>query len=276
MARPRNASASASALPAALAVATVWAASLLPIAGVAAQEGQEGEDAASGADAGERAAGPAHMEEPEVDMPDRPTSGDLSLFSGRTISKGDMAVAAGVAWPGIWAGVWLAPSSRLSIGIQGHVYYGSPIMAFSSGAGGGLTVPVRLHLWGKGNLDFSFTAEPGVVLGEGQIVGQTGVYQNSFGYGIYGLFGGVLGAQLSDIFTVSLGAAGEVGYVHTPSANISPVAAIGGILGTLSVEAAMSRDTLIFLNMRGGVGFAGDLFSSQAILNAWLGLAYLL
>lgn len=217
-----------------------------------------------------------HMQEPVQEAPDRPTSGDLSLFSGRTISKGETTLAAGVAWPSIWAGIWLAPSSTLSIGIQGHVYYGSPLMGFAPGAGFGLTAPMRLHLWGAGKLDFSLTAEPAVVLGEGRLVGQNGIYQDSFGYGIYGLIGAVGGAQVSDTFTISLGASGLVGYVHTPSRNVSPVSAVGGILGTLGVEAAMSRDTLLFLHLRGGVGFSDGLFESQAILNAWLGLAYLL
>jgi len=262
----RNVSPSSFALAAAALTFTLAVAASMP-----GQAGAQTSSQDSGHD-GE----PEHMQEPEREMPDRPTSGDLSLFSGRTISKGDTTLAAGVAWPSIWAGIWLAPSSTLSIGIQGHVYYGSPLMGFNSGAGFGLTVPIRLHLWGDGILDFSLTAEPGVVLGEGQLVGQTGIYQDSFGYGIYGLIGGVLGAQLSDAFTVSLGAAGQIGYVHTPSRNVSAISPIGGIVGTLSVEAAMSRDTLIFLNMRGGVGFSDGLFDSQAMLSAWLGLAYLL
>jgi hypothetical protein len=208
--------------------------------------------------------------------PDRPTSGDMSLFSGRTNGNGDTVIAAGVGWPEIWAGLFLSPSSTFNIGIVGHVYYGSPLMGFMTGVGGGLTIPIRLHVFGKDTFDLSLYFEPGVVLGEGALVGETVTFAGAFGYGIYASAGALAGAQLSESVTLGVGILGQGGYVHTPAKNFDAANGIGAILVSASIEALMSRDTMLFVHIRGGVGFAGGLFDSQGVFQGTLGLAYLL
>ncbi len=219
---------------------------------------------------------PAHMEEPDDGPPDRPTSGDLSIFSGRTNGNGETALAAGVGWPGIWAGLFLSPSSTFNLGIRGHVYYGSPIMGFSTGAGGGVTIPIRIHVFGSDKLDISLYVEPGVVLGEASLVGEVVTFSDAFGYGVYAVAGALAGAQLSDSVTLAIGLMGQGGYVHTPSKSINPVGPIGAVLVSAALEALMSRDTMLFVEIRGGAGFSDTLFDSQGIFQGSLGLAYLL
>jgi hypothetical protein len=218
-----------------------------------------------------------HMQEEDDGPPDRPTSGDLSLFSGRTNGNGESVIAAGVGWPGIWAGFFLSPSSTFNVGVRGHVYYGSPLMGFQTGAGGGLTIPVRLHLFASDKLDLSLYVEPGVVLGEGSLVGEVVTFAGVFGYGVYGLGGLLAGAQLSDKVTLALGVMGEGGFVHTPSKTTNQISALGGLLVSAAIEALMSRDTMLFVEIRGGIGFPGNnLFDSQGVFQGSLGLAYLL
>ena len=85
--------------------------------------------------------------------PDRPTSGVMSLWSGRTLGNGQSAIAAGVGWPGLFVELALAPSSRLNIGGRLQVNYGSPLMGIGDGIGGDLQVPIRFHFYGQDDLD---------------------------------------------------------------------------------------------------------------------------
>jgi len=142
--------------------------------------------------------------------------------------------------------------------------------------GGGLTIPARIHVFASDKLDLSIYFEPGVVLGEAALVGEVVTFAGSFGYGIYALVGAVAGAQLSDMVTLNIGLVGDIGYVHTPSKTINQLSPIGAILVSAGLEALMSRDTMIFLQIRGGVGFSDNLFDTQAVFQGSLGLAYLL
>ena len=108
----------------------------------------------------------------------RPTSGDMSIVSGRTMGVGEEAIAAGLGWPGIWAEYLLAPSSTFNVGFRGTVLYGSPVMGLGSGVGAEATVPLRFHLWGADLLDVALQLEPSAFIGEGalaEILGQAGV-----------------------------------------------------------------------------------------------------
>jgi hypothetical protein len=63
---------------------------------------------------------------------------------------------------------------------------------------------------------------------------------------------------------------------YTVAGNRSQASGIGGIVVSAALEALMSRDTMLFVEIRGGVGFADGLFDSQGIFQGSLGLAYLL
>ncbi len=209
---------------------------------------------------------------------DRPSSGDMSLFSGRTMGNGEAALAAGLGWPSIWAGIWLSPSSVLDFGIRGHVYYGSPVESLTTGAGGGLTIPVRIHLFGKDTFDLAIRLEPELVLGEGRLVGQDAVAGGYFGLGVVVLGGFLAGAQVSDRVTLSFGIAGEGGFLTSPAAGATASSGFGGLVGQLGLEALMARDTMLFVHVEGGIGFAAEVLfpDGQEILRASLGFAYLL
>ncbi len=206
----------------------------------------------------------------------RPTSGDMSIISGRTLGNDQTVLAAGVGWPGIWAGLWLAPSSRFNLGFRGSVLYGSPIMGFSGGVGGELSVPLRLHIFGKGQLDISISLTPSFTIGQGSLVGQEDLYVDHMGYAGRVDGGLIAGAQVSRAVTLTLGAIGSFGYLDTPD---RPSAAFffGTVYGVAGVELLVSRDTMFIVETHGGYGFtSSSLFASNAIGRVWVGIAYLL
>ena len=49
---------------------------------------------------------------------DRPSSGDASLLSGRTLGVGNTMIAVMAGWPGAYAQLELAPTSLFNIGIR--------------------------------------------------------------------------------------------------------------------------------------------------------------
>jgi hypothetical protein len=208
---------------------------------------------------------------------DRPTSGDLSLRSGRTMGNGEVALAAALGWPGIWAEVTLAPSSTLNVAVRATVAYASPIAGFGSGVGGALAVPIRWHLYGHRDLDVAVLLEPTGIVGEASLVGQTAGFGNDLGVGAGGLAGILLGLQISDVVTFALGAAGEVFWVtvRDDAGPGSDVVATGILI--LGVEALMARDTMLFVDVRGGYALARErLFDGHEIARLALGVAYLL
>src|SRR5687768_6384965 len=81
----------------------------------------------------------------------RPTSGEASFLSGRTLGVGQALMAASLGWPGFWAQLELAPDSGINVGVRGAVVYGSPVMGLVAGAGGELSVPIRVHVFGEGD-----------------------------------------------------------------------------------------------------------------------------
>ena len=207
---------------------------------------------------------------------DRPTSGDMSLFSGRTLGNGETALAAGLGWPWLWGQITLAPSSTFNLGIRGLVLYGSPIMGLGSGVGGGASLPIRIWIGGTEKLDVSIAIEPGGAAGEGALAGQEATFADDFGWLVFGDAGVLLGMQLSEAVTLTLGALGEVAYVSVPDSSDGDHL-VGGALAALGIEALMSRDTMLFADLRAGWGFApSGLFDGHQILRVSLGLAYLL
>src|SRR4051812_8135844 len=82
------------------------------------------------------------QEEGEIEPPPiaaRPTSGEASMLSGRTLGTGEVMIAGAAGWPWIYAQVELAPTSTFNIGVRAALLYGSPIMALAPGAGGELS-----------------------------------------------------------------------------------------------------------------------------------------
>ena len=207
---------------------------------------------------------------------DRPTSGDMSLLSGRTLGNGETLLAAALGYPSFWAELMLAPSSTFNFGFRGSVAIASPVMGFGTGVGGSFSVPIRLHLLGAGTLDIAAFFEPQVFAGEGALSGQMeeSPFANNFGFGVGGLVGAVAGAQVADAVTLILGLGGDVVYVSTEGVG-------GELVGTgiafLGIEALMSRDTMLFVEARGGIGFKPELlFEGPEVVRISLGLAYLL
>lgn len=206
----------------------------------------------------------------------RPTTGDMSILSGRTLGNGEMVLAAGLGWPGIWGQVVLAPSSTFNLGLRGTVLYGSPLMGLGHGVGGAVTAPMRLHVFGRDTLDVSLAVEPGFALGEGALAGQQESFANDLGLLAWAEGGVLAGLQVSSAVTLTLGLLGELAFVDVPD-SADGRHLVGGAVGVLAAEALMSRDTMLFGEVRGGWGFAAEqLFDGHEIVRLSLGIAYLL
>ncbi len=204
----------------------------------------------------------------------RPTSDDMSLLTGRTVGNGDVLVAAALGWPGFWAEVLFAPSSRFNLSLRGGVLYGSPLMGLATGVGGEFSVPMRLHLYGARDIDVAASLRPFALFGEGALVGQRGTFADNFGWAAGADAGLRIGLHVSDAVTLGTGALVCVAYLDTPDADGSGGVAVG--FGALAiVEALMSRRTMLFAQLEGGYGLApGRLFANQAVLSVSLGVAF--
>ena len=216
---------------------------------------------------------PTEEESSATTLPDRPTSGDFSISSGRTLGIRRKALAAGIGWPGVWAEFDTGLSSRFTLGVRATVLYGSPLLGFGNGIGGELSVPIRLHIYGHQDLDVSIALRPAIVMGQGSLVGLTNTFRNDFGFGVRGEGGLLLGMRLTDAVTFVLGVNGGLGFNSVPDAERSHVLAL--IRGVIGVEALVSRDTMLFAVADGGYGFApSDTYEKHVIVGLSLGLAY--
>ncbi|MCC6877165.1 MAG: hypothetical protein IT378_22865 [Sandaracinaceae bacterium] len=217
-----------------------------------------------------------------VDLPElteRPTSGEPSLSSGRTLGTGEVLVAGGVGWPGIWAQATFAPSSDFNLGVRAGLVYGSPVMGFEPGVGGELQVPMRIHLLGTEELDFAVLVSPAFVLSQGTILGETGVFGSDVAWSARGDVAFLMGWRPQSRLTMVLGVGGNFGFVHTPGSG--QVNAEGTFTGTIGLEGLISRDTMLFVLADGGAGVAPDrnglpLFPVRGIFRISIGAAYLL
>jgi hypothetical protein len=185
---------------------------------------------------------------------DRPTSGDMSVSSGRTLGIRTSVLSAGIGWPGLWAQFDTGLSSRFTLGVRVTALYGSSIMGLGTGIGSEVGVPLRLHIYGHEDLDIALTLRPSVVFGQGALVGQLNTFANDFGFGLRAEAGVVLGMRLSQAVTFVLGVNGGPGYGSVPDAGQDRL--LGTLRSNIGIEGLMSRDTMLFLLLEGGYGFA--------------------
>jgi len=212
---------------------------------------------------------------------DRPSSGDASLLSGRTLGVGNAMIAAMAGWPGAYVQLELAPTSLFNIGVRGGFLWGSPMMGLQVGLGGELAVPMRLRVWGDHQLDLAIIVEPMFAVGPGNAYGELSVGpNNSFAYGTRLDAGARLGWEADPHLTIfgGLMAGGGVAEVPTTHNNVQP---IGVIYVTLGGEVLTSRDFMLFLRVDGGYGLAPDrsglaYFPDRGFLRLVFGGAFLL
>ena len=209
---------------------------------------------------------------------DRPTSGDASLLSGRTLGTGEVMIAAFAGWPGAFAQLELAPSSTFNLGIRLGFDYGSPMMGLVTGYGGELAVPMRIHVFGERDVDISVHIQPVVALGSGSLFGEAGILSNRFGYGLRLDLGARMGWQVDPRLTFVFGLDVGAGLSGVDPNNPS---ALGMILGLLGAEVLIARDFMLFLEAGGGYGFAPDrggvaYFPAREMLRVVLGAGFLL
>lgn len=226
------------------------------------------------------------QEDDGLDLPPptaRPTSGEPSLSSGRTLGVGEVMIAGAAGWPWIWAQAELALTSSFNLGVRAALLYGSPIMSLEPGVGGELSIPMRIHLYGEGDVDVAVFATPAFTLAEGAAVGEgLTSFAGDLGWSSRLEAGGLLGFHAMEGLTLAFGVGGTLGFVHTPAVGDPEV--VGALFGRFGVEGLISRDTMLFALAEGGVGFAprrgagAPLFraSFPPILRLSLGAAYLL
>jgi hypothetical protein len=210
---------------------------------------------------------------------DRPTSGDASLLSGRTLGVGNVMIAAMAGWPGGYVQLELAPTSLFNIGIRGGFLWGSPMMGLQVGLGGELAVPMRLRIWGEHQTDLAIVLEPMFAVGPGNLYGEAAL-GGQFAYGTRLDAGARIGWEADPHLTVFGGitAGGGFSEVPQPRSSIQP---IGVVYATLGAEVLTSRDFLLFLRLDAGYGLAPDrsglaLYGDRAFLRIVFGGAFLL
>jgi hypothetical protein len=208
--------------------------------------------------------------------PLRPTSDAISVHSGRTLGIGEAVLSAGVGWPGLFAELTLAPSSRFNLGVRGSVLYGSPLVGIGDGIGGEVSIPIRFLLHARRAIDISLMIRPGGVFGQGALVGEEGTFSNDFAWGVRLEAGAVMGIAASDAVTLLLGALLGGGLGSTPDAG-GDLQGYGAGYLQLGVEGLVSRDMMLFALADVGGGFGGpDRFDGNFIGRMWLGVGYLL
>ena len=209
----------------------------------------------------------------------RPTSGDASFLSGRTLGGGQTLIAAALGWPGFWAHVELALDSTINIGVRAMVTYGSPVMGLVTGGGGELLVPLRVHLLGEGEIDVALRITPQVAFGEGRLFGESeGVRANDLGVSSRLDLGVRVGWRVAERVTLLAGA--DVGPGLSWTDGEQP-RAIGVFTGTIGIEALMSLETMLFAELTAGAGVAEGrvgvpYYPQQEVVRLSLGLAYVL
>jgi hypothetical protein len=209
-----------------------------------------------------------------------PAPEEASLLSGRTLDAGETMMGAALGWPGFWAQVELAPSSDVNIGVRGAVVYGSPVMSLASGAGGELTIPIRIHVFEEAHLDISLRVAPVAAFGEGRLFGAGNTaFANRLGISSRVEFGVLLGYRAAERFTIFFGAHGAPGLSYLEDKDAR---AIGVFYGAIGVEALMSLETMLFAELEGGIGVADGsgltfaFYPQREILRLSLGMAYVL
>lgn len=203
----------------------------------------------------------------------RPTSDDLSILSGRTVGNGEVVLSGGLGWPGFWVEVLLSPTSRFDLSIRAHVDYGAQV-GFSTALGGGLSLPMRLHVYGHDDIDVALALRPFALVGEGATVGQQGTFANDVGYGL-GVEGGArVGFHLGDVTTIALGATALFAWTDVPDAD-GAGNVLGAVAGIFGVEGVMTRSTMLFLEAQAGYAFVAEgLFDRPLYVRLSVGMSY--
>lgn len=190
------------------------------------------------------------------------------------MGNGETAIVAGTGFPGTFVEGWIAPSSRFNVGLRAAFLYASPLMGFGTGLGAEVSVPFRLHLFARSTMDVALHVRPFVIVGEGALVGQELNFADNFGYGIGFESTARAGFQIRDRLTLTAGAGTSIGYVDVPDAGDGN-SAVGTILLLGALEANLTADLMLFLELYTGYGFArGSLFDKHGVLRASLGVAY--
>jgi hypothetical protein len=209
-----------------------------------------------------------------------PTSGAASLLSGRTLGSGETMVAAAAGWPGVWGEVAFAPASELNVHVRGTFLYGAPFLGLVEGIGGAVSVPVRVHVLGDGQIDLAIRMTPTLTVGEGRLFGEREGLGGALSGGLLVDVHGVLGFAVDPNVTLIAGLGGGAGgsIVDRSSLGVAWVARLAGELG---VEALVSRDFMLFAHVEGGYGFAPDraglpFYPAREVLSVSLGAGYVL
>ncbi len=208
-------------------------------------------------------------------------SGRVAGSSPYSVTESNAVDSRAAGWPWAWVQLELAPTSTFNVGIRAAVLYGSSLMALEPGAGGELSLPTRIHLHGDESIDIAVFVIPALTVGEAGIVGEAGsVYAGDLGWSSRLEAGGLFGIHVQERLTVYFGAGGHVGFVHTPA--VGYVDMIGALFAKAGIEGLISRDTMLFGELQGGVGIAPTrggqvLFRETAppLLRVSLGAAYL-
>ncbi|MCC7541523.1 MAG: hypothetical protein IT379_35220 [Deltaproteobacteria bacterium] len=183
------------------------------------------------------------------------TAGPFSLQGARTLRRGESALMAGIGWPSAFFEYDIGVSNRFNLGFRGDLYYGSPFLDFVTAFGGGFSVPMRLHIWGRNRIDLGIGLRPGIDVGESELFGQSGVFRDDSGFAIH-LGDPAFLFDITPIDTLTIFARAEVqlALVIVPDADdtyfVSTLSFSGGI------ELSLSRDLNLFILSGVGPGFA--------------------
>lgn len=205
----------------------------------------------------------------------RPTSDQLSVHGGRTIGNGEVVLSAGAGWPGIYAELLIAPSSRFNLGFRAGFEWGSALLGFGTGTGGSVSFPMRLLLYASGDVDFSAYLRPFVIVGEGALVGQTGTFADDLGWAAGADVGARLSYAVSRALSLLAGATVTGAWHDVPNGGATNGFA-AGFSGTFGVEGSLTRSTMLFAVASAGYGVTrrGRFDGDRVLLRAHFGLAY--
>jgi len=214
---------------------------------------------------------------PKVARADGPTSSVISVVGARTLPSGSTVVAGELGWPGAFASLHASAGSSLSLSLRGGLVYGSPFLSFATGLGGQLEAGGRLHLYGHDNIDVALSLSLGGAVGEGALFGERGFFNDDLGYGAYAEPGLLASFAVDRSLTLTGGIVTSIAYVSVPDRNIEPSHMLASAGVKLAVEALLSRDLLMFVQLTAGAGLREtDQFDNGTLLRLSLGAAYLM
>lgn len=184
-----------------------------------------------------------------------PTNGPFSLQGARTLRRGESALMAGLGWPSAFFEYDIGISQRFNLGFRGDLYYGSPFLDFITAFGGGFSVPMRIHLWGRNRIDIGFGLRPGIDVGESELFGQEGVFRDDAGFAIHlGDPAFLFDITPIDVLTVFARAEVQLALVFVPDPDETYF--VGTVSFSGGIELSLARDLNLFVLSGVGPGFA--------------------